>query len=123
MRNKMRRRNKSDVMTAFRLQFQHHFRQSFVRDFVFLLLFPSLRDLIILAINTTQIAVAEKDISRAVCSRQNRFFAKMRRVTRNNRKSARITRGDFVVQAIVAAIFWTNRARFEKFFQLQDTIF
>lgn len=73
----MRRRNKSDVMTAFFLQFQHHFRQFFVRNFVFLLRFPSLRDLIVLAIDTTQIAVAEKDISRAVFARQNRFFAKM----------------------------------------------
>jgi hypothetical protein len=51
-----------------------------VRRFIFFLCFPGLRDLKVLAINTAQIAVAEKDISRAVCARQNRFFAEVRRV-------------------------------------------
>ncbi len=67
-------------MTTTLLKFQHHFRQAFVRRFIFSLCFPGLRDLKVLAINTAQIAVAEKDISRAVCARQNRFFAEVRRV-------------------------------------------
>jgi len=65
----MRWADKSDVMTTFRLQLQHHFRQPFVRDFIFLLLFPSLRDLKVLTIYATQIAVAEKYIARAAGSR------------------------------------------------------
>ena len=36
---------------------------------------------------------------------------------------SRITRGDFVVQTIIAAIFRTNRAGFEKFFQLFNSLF
>ena len=65
----MRRRDETDVVAAFRLQLQHHFRQSLVRNFVFLLRFPRLRDLIILAVNAAQITVAEKDVSRAAGSR------------------------------------------------------
>ncbi len=76
----MRRADKSDVVTAFRLQLQHHFRQPLVRDFIFLLLFPSLRDLKVLAIDTAQIAVAEKYIARAARAGQTRFFAEMRRI-------------------------------------------
>ena len=118
----MRWRNESDVMTALCLQFEHHFSQPFVRYFIFLLRFPGLRDLIILAINAAQIAVAEKDISRAVCAGQTRLFAEMRRVTRHNRQASRITRRDFVLQAIVAAILRTNDARFEQIFELFDSI-
>lgn len=119
----MRWAHKTDVVTTFRLQFEHHFRQPLVRDFVFLLFFPGLRDLIILAVNAAQIAIAEKDIARASGAGQNRFFAEMRGKRRNNRQSTGITRGDFVPQAIIAAIFRANRAVFEQFFQLLNSLF
>lgn len=69
LRHEMRRRDETDVVTASFLQFEHHFSQTLVRDLVFLLRFPRLRDLIILTINASEIAVAEKDIAGAVCSR------------------------------------------------------
>src|SRR3712207_7876384 len=52
------------VVTAARLQVEHHFSESFVRCFVFFLFAPGLRDLIILAINAAQVTVAEKDVAR-----------------------------------------------------------
>ncbi len=76
----MRRRNKTDVVAAAHLKFEHYFREAFVRRFIFPLRFPGLRDLKILAIDAAQIAVAEKDVTRAACAGQNRFFAKVRRV-------------------------------------------
>ena len=114
----MCRRNKTDVVAAFCLQFEHHFGESLVRRFVLFLLAPDLRDLIILAINAAQITVAEKDVASAVRSAQSGFFAEMRGVTGNNGKSPGITRGDFVFEAIVTAIFRANGAGFEQLFEL-----
>ena len=62
---KVRRRNKVDVVTAARLQLKHHFGQTLMRDFVFDLFFVHLRDLIVLAIDATQVAVAKKDVAGA----------------------------------------------------------
>ncbi len=122
LRRVVRRRNEVDVVATARLQFEHNCGESFVRDFIRALLFVRLRDLKVLAIDAAQIAVAEKDISRAVCAGQTRLFAEMRRVTRHNRQASRITRRDFVLQAIVAAILRTNDARFEQIFELFDSI-
>ena len=118
----MRRRDETDIVTTSFLQFQHHFRQSFVRYFVAFLLFPGLRNLVILAIDAAQIAVAEKDITRAVGSRKRRLFAEMRRVARNNRQPTGIASGDFILQTIIAAVFRTNRAGFEQAFELFNSL-
>ena len=58
----MRWRDKADVVAASVLQFGHHFGETFLGDLVLFLLFPGLRDLIILAIDAAEIAVAEKDV-------------------------------------------------------------
>lgn len=113
----MRRADKSDIVTAFCLKFEHHFGKPFVRDFVFLLRFPGLRNLEILTIDAAQIAVAEKYISRAARSRKTRFFAEMRRVARHNRQSAGITGGDFVQKTIVAAILRADAAGGKQIFE------
>ena len=88
LRRKVRRRNKVDVVTAARLQLEHHLGQPLVRHFVFDLFLVRLRDLIVLAVDAAQIAVAEKDISGAARAGQRRLFTKVRRVRRNNRQPA-----------------------------------
>ena len=65
----MRRRDKADIVAAPVLEFEHHLGESLVRYLISFLLFPGLRDLVILAIDAAEIAVAEKDISRTVCAR------------------------------------------------------
>jgi hypothetical protein len=45
----------------------------------------------------------------------------MRGVARNYRQAARVTRGDLVVEAVVAAILRANGARREQFFKLLDS--
>lgn len=67
-------------MTSAILQFEHHFGQAFMRDLVLFLLTPGLRYLIILAVDTAKIAVAEKDISSAFSTGQAWFLAKMSRI-------------------------------------------
>jgi hypothetical protein len=47
------------------LQFKHYFRQAFVSYLILELFFVCLRDLVILAIDTAQIAVAKEDIAGA----------------------------------------------------------
>lgn len=118
----MSRRNKTYVMTAAILKFEHHFGKAFVCCLVLFLLFPGLRDLIILAVNTAKIAVTEKYISGAVCSAQTRFFAKMCRITRDDRQPAGIARSYFVIEPVVAAIFGTDRARREQFFESLNSL-
>lgn len=110
-------RNKADIVTTFGLQFEHHFCQSFVRYLVLFLRFPGLRDLKILAIDAAQITVSKENITCAVCAGKTRFFAKMRRVARNNRQSARITSGNFTLQTIISAVFRTNGTGFKQFFE------
>src|SRR5438270_214431 len=106
-------RNKIDVVTTARLQLEHHFSKTFVRDFVLDLFLVRLRNLIVLTIDTTQVAVPKKDVSRAARSHQRWLFTKVRGVRRNDRQAARITSGDLVVQSVVEAIARTDSAAFE----------
>ena len=106
----MRRRDEGNVVTAFRLQFEHHLGETLTGDLVLLLRFQGLRDLVILAINTPEIAVAEKDIARSVRTRKARLLAKVRGVGRNDRQLAGVAGGDLIVQTVVTAIFWTDGA-------------
>ena len=103
-------RNETDVVTAAMLEFEHHLGQPLVRDLVLFLLLPCLRDLIVLAVNTAEVAVAEKNVPGAVRAAQNRFFAEMRREGRDDRQLTGIARGDFVVQTVVPAILRADRA-------------
>src|SRR5204862_591924 len=114
-------RNKVDVVTAARLQLEHHLSQAFVRNFVLNLLFVRLRDLIVLAIDAAQIAVTEKDVAGAARTYQRRLFAKMRGVRRDNRQATRVTSRDFIPQTIVETVARTDRAAREQSFQRFDT--
>ena len=107
-------------MTAARLQFEHHFGQAFVRHFVFDLLFVRLRNLIVLAVDTAQIAVTEKDVAGAARTHQRRLFAKVRRVRRDNRQATRVTSRDFIAQTIVETVARTHRTSFEQRFERFD---
>jgi hypothetical protein len=93
-----------------------------VSHFVSFLFFPGLRDLIVLAVNTAKIAVAEENISSTVFSRQARLFAEVRGVRRDDREPSRITRRDLIVHAIVAAELRANRARAKHRFELFDSL-
>ena len=106
----MCRRDEADIVTAALLQFEHHFGKTFVRYLVLFLFFPGLRDLIILAIDAAEIAVAEEDVACAVRAAQTRLFAKMSGVARHNRQPPRVTRGDLVIEPVVAAIFRADGA-------------
>ena len=107
-------------MTTARLQFQHHLCQTFVRYFVLDLFFVSLRNLIVLAIDAAQIAIAEKNIARAARAGERRLFAEVRRVRRNDWQPPRIAGGDFVFQTIVQTVARTNRAAFQQGLQRLD---
>ena len=84
----VRRADEVDVVTPTLLQFQHHLRETFVRDFVFELLLMRLRDLVVLAVDATQVTVAEEDVARAARAGQRRFFAEMRSVRRDDRQAS-----------------------------------
>jgi hypothetical protein len=114
----MRRRDKADVVAAAILQIEHHFGQTLVRDLVLSLLFPGLRDLIVLAIDAPEIAVAEKYIARTFRPRQTRFLAEMCCIRRDNRQTARVARGYLVFEPVIAAVFGANGAGGEQRFQL-----
>jgi hypothetical protein len=64
-------------MTTAVLQFEHHLGETFVRYLILLLLFPRLRDLIVLAIDAPKIAVSEEDVPGTLCTRKARFLAKV----------------------------------------------
>ena len=88
-----------------------------MRHFVFDLFFVRLRNLIILAIDTAQIAVAEEDISGAACAGQRRLFTKVRGVRRNDRKTAGKASRQLTFHSVVAAIQRADRATFEQGFE------
>ena len=119
---KVRGRNKVDVVTATRLQLQHHLGQALVRDFVLDLVSMLLRNLIVLAVDTAQVAVTKKDIARAARAGERRLFAEMGRVGRNNRQASRIARRDFIIQTIVQTVAGTHRAAFQQSFQRFDAM-
>ena len=115
-------RNKIDVVTTARLQLDHHFSQAFVGNLILDLFFVRLRNLIVLAIDTTQVAVPKKDVSRAARSHQRRLFSEVRGVRRNDRQAARITSGDLIIQSVVEAIARTDSATLEQSLQCFDAM-
>ena len=113
-------RNEVDVVTAARLQFEHHLRQTLVRDFILELLFVRLRDLIVLAVDAAQIAVAEENVAGAVRADERGLFAEVRGVGRNDRQPSRIAGGDFVVEAVVETVARADGAALEQRLQSFD---
>ncbi len=106
--------DKADIMASARLEFEHHLGEPFVRDLISFLLFPSLRDLMILAVDAAEIAVAEEDVAGAAGAGEARFFAKMCGVARYNRQTAGVARGYLAGDAVIAAIFRAHGAGTEK---------
>ena len=76
----MSRRNKVDVVTALRLQLNHYLDESLVGNLIFKLLFVCLRDLIVLTIDASQIAIAKEDVPGSMLADERRLFAEMRRI-------------------------------------------
>ena len=110
-------RDEVDVVTVATCKLKHYLGQSFVRDLILYLLFVRLRDLIVLAIDAAQIAVAEKYVARAVSAYERRLFAKMRRVGGDDGQATGITGGYLVFQAIVQAIARADATAFQHRFQ------
>jgi len=74
-------------MAAAFLQLEHHFRQAFVSDLILYFFAVTLRNLKVLAIDASQIAVAKKYVAGAFGPDQGGFFAKVRGVRRHYRQS------------------------------------
>ena len=92
-------------------------------DFILKLLFVSLGDLVVLAIDAAKIAVAEEDVSCAFTADQRRLFTKVRCIRRDDRPTARVTCGNLVIETIIETVAWTNCASLEQTFQLGDSLF
>src|SRR5262249_40864256 len=114
LRRVVRWRHQADVVAAASLELQHHLGQPLDRDDVLLLPRIVLADLIVLAINAAQIAVSEKDISRAAGSRERRLLAKMSRVGRDDGIGPRRAGREDVLQPVVSAIARAYGARSQK---------
>jgi hypothetical protein len=84
-----------------------------MRYFVLELLFVRLRDLIVLTVDATQIAVTKKDISGAARTHQRRLFAKVSCVGRNDWQPPGVAGSNLILQAVVETISWANGATFE----------
>ena len=59
-----------------------------MRHLILDLFFVRLRDLIVLAIDAAQVAVAEEDVAGAACAGQRRLFTEVSGVGRNNRQAS-----------------------------------
>lgn len=91
-------------------------------NFILELLFVRLRDLIILAVDTTEITVTKKDVARTFRTYQTGLFAEMRCVRRNDRKTSGIACGNFIVQPVVQTIARTNGATLQQCLERLDTL-
>jgi hypothetical protein len=109
-------------MTTALLQLEHYFRQTLVGYLIFDLLLVGLGNLIVLTVDTAQVAIAEEDVAGAFGSHQRRFFAEMRRVRRDDRQPARIAGRDFILQSVVETIARTDGALFQQRFQRRDAM-
>ena len=111
----MSRRNPIDVMTTALLKLEEYLRQSFKRHFIFALRFEGLTYLVVLTIDTSEIAQSEKYVSGAVTANQSRLFAEVRRIGGNDRTQSGKTRGDLVVEPVDIAIARTDAATAQHF--------
>jgi hypothetical protein len=72
-----------------------------------------LADLVVLAIDAAEVAVAEKYVADPVSPRQSRFLAEVGGVCGHYRELARIAARDLAEEAVVAAVVRADRARGE----------
>jgi hypothetical protein len=100
-------------VTALFLKLEKHFREPLKRDFIPALLFESLTDLVVLTIDTPEIAQSQKDIARAVCPNQRGLFAKVWCVRGHDRQQPRVARGYIIVKSIDVAVSRTYAANAE----------
>jgi hypothetical protein len=91
-----------------------------MRDLIPELLFVRLRNLVVLAIDAAQIAIAEKNVPRAVCADERGFFAEVRRVRRDDGQASRIAGGYLIAQAIVQTISRADSAALKQRFESDD---
>lgn len=106
-------RDEVDVMTTLSLQLQHHLGEPLMSDLVLDLFLVRLRDLVVLTIDTPQIAIPEEDVTGASGSHEGGFFTKVRRVGGDYWQTARVAGGDFVFQPVVKAVARTDSATLE----------
>ena len=97
-------------MTSFSLQLEHDSSQSLETHLVFPLHLPTLTDLEVLTVDTTEVAVSEENVPHSMHSDQSRFLSKVRAVRRYNREIAAITSCDLVLESIVIADVRTDAA-------------
>ena len=117
LRRKMCGRDEIDVVAAARLQFKHHICKAFVRDLVLSLLPVRLRNLVVLAIDAAQVAVAEKDVARAQCSYKRRLFAEVSSVRGDYGEATGIASSYLVIKTIVQAVARADPTALQKFFE------
>jgi hypothetical protein len=92
------------------LQLDHHFRKPLRSHFVFDFLFPTLTNLEVLAVGTTQVAVAKENVSHAVCPHKRWLFTKMRAIRTHNRIASGVTTSDLSCSPIHMTVERTNSA-------------
>lgn len=109
-------------MTTLCLQLQHHLGEPLMSDFVLELFLVRLRDLVVLTIDTAQIAIPEEDVTCASGSNEGGFFTEVRRVGGDDWQTARVAGGDFVFQSVVKAVARTDCAALEETFESFDAL-
>ena len=112
--DKMGRRHKPDGMDPSILQFKHHCREPFDRDFMCAFAGVILADLVVLTVDTAKGAVAEKDVADSPRSSEPGLFTEVWRVRGHDRQRTGITAGDFVSESIVAAVVRTDAAGLQQ---------
>jgi hypothetical protein len=104
-------------VAAFLLKLKHHLTKALVRDLVPLLLFMRLGNLVVLAVDASEVAVTEEDIAGPMRAYQRRLFAEVRRIGRNYRQPARIAACNLILHTVVTAIERANGAALKELFE------
>ena len=114
LRDDVLRRDEVDVVAALFLQPQHH-RRDLARTVPALDVRPDvLADVVVLAENAPQIAVAEEDRPRAVPISQTVLFAEMREEAGDQCVAARLARRPALLEAVHAAVARADAAIGER---------
>ena len=95
-----------DLFTV--LEVKHTFCQSMAIYFISALATPALTDLIILAVDTPHIAVAEEYCPRPTTSRNNRLLATVSTNTGDDRQTSRMAKPTLPLQTVDATFTRTN---------------
>jgi hypothetical protein len=100
-----------DIVAASGLELQHDLRQTLEAHHPPALHSGILADLMVLAVDTTQIAIAKKDVSGPPLTRDRRLFAKMRSIGGNNRQVSGTARSLFILKPVYLALPGAHLAR------------